>query len=137
MVGNADSPRPGSPPASASPTPSPPVPAEERNLQTHVPASLKQVLRLHVATEGTLLTDLYQAAIEEFTRYRAEVLGRGADVPYRASPRGSIKLNVRVPAPSATAVEKIAEHDNIPVRRVLFTAIVRYAEAHRLVARPD
>jgi hypothetical protein len=134
VVGNANILRAGGfpvPPPSATP-----VPANERNVQTHVPPALLRALRLHVASRGTLLKDVYEAAIEEFAAYRAQVLGRGADVPYRASPRGSVKLNVRIPPSAAATVDRIAGDDNIAARRVLFTAISRYAEAHRIVARP-
>lgn len=111
--------------------------ATEAVTQTRVAPELVKALKIHALEQDRLLKEVCTEAVASFVELREHgaSLQRPRTVTYLSSPRGGIEFNLRLPSALVKKVHRIAEDDQTHARRVLYTALVRYAEKHKLLGK--
>jgi hypothetical protein len=105
--------------------------------QTGVPEELIQGFKVHAAQNRKLLQEVYDEAVADFLKQRAQLAKEKRGAPeYRATPNKGIReLNVRVRSDLADKVEKAAEDDGVPGRRLIYTALLEHAKKNKIIDR--
>ena len=97
--------------------------------QTKVDDALVVALRKLAKQQGVTLQALYADAVETFLRDRPKTPA----VLYLASPRSAGNYNLKLPVPLVRRAITLASEDSTSARRLYYTALVRYAQAHGLL----
>ncbi len=100
--------------------------------QTSLPHKLAQQLKIHAATRGLYMKELYEQIIFSFLSDRQKSQVSNDTIRYLASPKGGQELNIVLRKTVVERLTKIAKYDKTSVRRLLYTALVRYAEKHHI-----
>jgi hypothetical protein len=105
--------------------------------QTRVFPDLVKALKMHALEQDRLLKDVCAEAIGAFLEHRDQATAQSRPKPpvYLVSPRTGIEFNLRIPAPLLKRVRRVADDDQTHARRVLYTALVRYAEKNKLLGK--
>jgi hypothetical protein len=106
-------------------------------LQTGVSLELWGALKAHAALGHVSLYHLHQEVILLFLEHREALRNERHPAPYLTSPRGARPFNIRIPAGLAAQVQALSKKDNVPTRRILFTAVVHFAMSRNLTALLD
>jgi hypothetical protein len=69
-----------------------------------------------------------------FFDHRDALSQRKQSVPYLISPRKARPLNVRIPAKLGKRAHTVADQDDVPPRRLIYTALVNYAVSNKLIS---
>lgn len=109
--------------------------ATEAVTQTKVSPELVRALKIHALEQDRLLKEVCSDAVAAFIEHRnaQSALDRPRPVAYLSSPRDGVELNLRLPAALVKKVKRVADDDHTHARRVLFTALMRYAEKYKLL----
>lgn len=102
-------------------------------IQTGASDELAGALKAHAAVRHVLLFDVYAEALVHFFDHRDALSKRKQSVPYLISPRKARPLNVRIPAKLGKRAQTVADQDDVPPRRLVYTALVNYAVSNKLV----
>ncbi len=97
--------------------------------QTKVDDALVVALKDLARQEGVTLQALYADAVEAFLNDRSKT----PTALYLVSPRTGGNYNLKLPAPLVHRAITLASKDNTSARRLYYTALVRYAQAHGLL----
>lgn len=109
-----------------------PTPKDYR-IQAGVGDELARALKIHAVLNNMLLFDVFVEAMQQFIPYRQELKRNGESVAYLSSPTGAKDINVHLPAKLASRLRAMAEEDNQPFTRLLYTALVHFAVGQNLV----
>jgi hypothetical protein len=102
-------------------------------IQTGASDEVSGALKAHAALRHLLLFDIYAEALEQFFEHRQVLAKRKQSVPYLISPRKARPVNVRIPLKLAKRVQVAADEDDVPPRRLVYTALVQYAVDQKLI----
>jgi hypothetical protein len=102
-------------------------------IQTAVSQELAGSLKAHAALRNVLMFDVFAEAVEEFIAQRAALAKKRQSVPYLISPKKARPLNVRIPVKLAQRLQVLADEDDVPPRRFVYTALIHYAVSHKLM----
>jgi hypothetical protein len=102
-------------------------------IQTGASDELAGALKAHAALRHVLQFDVYAEAIAHFFDHRDALAKRKQSVPYLISPRKARPLNVRLPVKLGKRVQVVADEDDVPPRRLVYTALVNYAVSNKLI----
>ncbi len=97
--------------------------------QTKVDDALVLALKKLAKEQGITLQALYADAVQRFLNERAKT----PTVLYLVSPRTGGNYNLKLPAPLVRRAITLATKDHTSARRLYYTALVRYAQAHGLL----
>lgn len=103
-------------------------------IQTGASDELSGALKAHAALRHVLLFDIYAEALAHFFDHRDALSKRKQSVPYLISPRKARPLNVRIPEKLGKRVQRVADQDDVPPRRLVYTALVNYAVSNKLIS---
>lgn len=98
--------------------------------QTSVHPDVIQGLKVFAAVNRKLLIDVFELAMTEFLEYRTGLLKEKRKAVYLVGPSDAQKLNVRLAKSVAGQVDKAAEKDGVKTRRLVYTAIIHFANKH-------
>jgi hypothetical protein len=102
-------------------------------LQTTTTDQLSGCLKAFAALRVVPLLDIYVEALEFLFSEREAARKKHGAIVYLLAPRKARALNVRVPMKIAGHALAVAEEDDVPVRAVVYTALLFFALTKRLI----
>lgn len=102
-------------------------------IQTSASGELIRALKAHAAIHDLLLFDVFVQAMDSFVECSKSMRKKRHSVPYLISPKGSKDFNVRLPEKLGQRLQTIADRDEVPHRRLVYTAHVHFAVAEHLI----
>lgn len=98
--------------------------------QTKMEPDLARKYKAQAALNDKRIKDLHADAIEHFLRHRAGLTKSGQRIPYLVShdDEGAREVNVTLPFGIMKKAVTAAEEDGVSARRLLYTALLFYAD---------
>lgn len=100
--------------------------------QTTVSEALIKAIKVYAAQNDLLILDVHEQAIQSLIKHRNRIEKKGKKIVYLVGPGEGKEVNIKLSESLLAKLADIAEHDNVPIRRILYTALLYFAYDHEL-----
>lgn len=88
---------------------------------------------MHAIKNDLSMSQIFEIALQAFVNFRKDAREIGREFPYYVATRNVKLISARISPQLDADIKVVADEDQIPLRRVVYTAIQYYMDHHNLL----